>query len=187
MIAAINPTTQPLSLRQRVDDDPLFEIIDGQYVELPPRSILASRVTSKLHGCVANYLMGKPIGETLLDALFRLPLPADRNRRPDMAVVLAETLAQTREQLGSDNAWAIVPDLMVEVVSPSDLAEEVMERINEYFAAGTKVVWIVYPTLRLIYIYDSPRQVHILGEADELDGGKVLPGFRIPIRSLFPA
>jgi Uma2 family endonuclease len=76
---------------------------------------------------------------------------------------------------------------MVEVVSPSDLAEEIMERIDEYFAAGTKLVWIVYPTQRLLYIYESPRQVRILGEADELDGGLVLPDFRIPIASLFPA
>ena len=75
---------------------------------------------------------------------------------------------------------------MVEVVSPHDLAEDIIERINEYFAAGTKLVWIVYPTQRLVYIYDSPRQVRILGEADELDGGGVLPGLRIGIGSLFP-
>jgi Uma2 family endonuclease len=75
----------------------------------------------------------------------------------------------------------------VEVVSPHDVAEEIMERVDEYFTAGVKSIWIVYPTQRLIYIYDSPRQVRILGEADQLDGGTVLPDFRIPVVSLFPS
>jgi len=74
---------------------------------------------------------------------------------------------------------------MVEVVSPHDLADDIAERVDEYFAAGTTLMWVVYPTRKLVYIYESPRQLRILGEADELDGGGVLPGFRIPIASLF--
>jgi Uma2 family endonuclease len=122
-----------------------------------------------------------------METLFHLPLPVDRNRRPDVAFVAARTIAQAPPQPGSDNAWAVLPDLMVEVVSPHDLAEEIVERLNEYFAAGTKQVWIVFPTQRVIHIFDSPRQVRILGEADELDGGMVLPGFRLAVASLFPA
>ena len=104
-----------------------------------------------------------------------------------MAFVSARTIAAAPAQPGSDNAWAVLPELMVEVISANDIAEEITDRINEYFAAGTKLVWIVYPTQRLVYVYESPRQVRILGEADELDGGLVLPAFRIAIASLFPA
>jgi len=121
-----------------------------------------------------------------METLVRLPLPVDRNRRPDLAFVSAERIAQAPPQPGSDNAWDVVPELMVEVVSPHDLAEEIMERLGEYWAAGAKLVWIVYPTQRLVYVYESLRQVRILGEADELDGGIVLPSLRIPIASLFP-
>lgn len=187
MIAEIDPAVQRSGLQGSIDDRPHFEIIDGQRVELLPMSILASRVTSHLHGHLAHHLFGNPIGEALMETLFRLPLPVDRNRRPDVAFASAKTIAQAPTQLGSDNAWAIVPELMVEVVSPHDIAEEIIERLNEYFTAGTKLVWVVYPTQRLLYIYESPRQVRILGEVDELDGGPVLPGFRIPIASLFPA
>lgn len=150
-------------------------------------SILASRVASNLQSRLGHYLLGNPVGEALMETLFRLPLPVDRNRRPDVAFVSARTIAQAPAQPGSDNAWAVLPELMVEVVSPNDLAEDVIERLNEYFAAGTKLVWIVYPTQRLLYVCESPRQVRILGDADELDGGAVLPGFRIPLASLFPA
>jgi Uma2 family endonuclease len=186
MTAVISPAVPESGPLGCVDDQPLFEIIDGQRVELSPMSILASRVTSNLHGRLANHLFGNPVGEALMETLFRLPLPVDRNRRPDVAFVSARTIAQVPPQPGSENAWAVLPELMVEVVSPHDLAEEIMERLNEYFAAGTKLVWVVYPTLRLFHIYESPRMVRIMGETDELDGGVVLPSFRIPIASLFP-
>jgi Uma2 family endonuclease len=187
MTAVISPAVPRPGLQGRGDDEPLFEIIDGQRVELPPMSILASRVTSNLHGHLALHLFGNPVGEALVDTLVRLPLPVDRNRRPDVAVVLAQTIAQAPAQPGSDNAWAVLPELMAEVVSPNDLAEDIIDRVNEYFAAGTKLVWVVYPTQRFLYVYESPRQVRILGAADGLDGGVVLPGLRIPIASLFPA
>jgi Uma2 family endonuclease len=172
---------------ERIDDEPLYEIIDGQRVALPPMSILASRVASQLHGQMCCFLIGNRLGEALMETLVRLPLPVDRNRRPDLAFVSAQRIAQAPPQSGSDNAWDIVPELMVEVVSPHDLAEEIMERVDEYWAAGTQLVWIVYPTHRLVYVYESPRKVRILGVAEELEGGSVLPGLHIPIASLFPA
>ena len=147
-------------------------------------SILASRVTSNVHGQLRVYLHANPTGEALMETLFHLPLPVDRNRRPDIAFVSAQTIAAAPPQLGSENAWAVLPELMGEVVSPHDLAEEVIERVVEYFTAGTKLVWVVYPTQRLVYVYTSPHQARILRDSDELDGGAVLPGFRIPIASL---
>src|SRR5207249_4160142 len=117
--------------------------IDGQRVELPPMSILASRVASRLFGSLVHHLFGKSLGEALTETLIRLPLPVGRNRRPDLAFVSAERVAQAPPQPGSDNAWDIVPELMVEVVSPHDLAEEIMERLGEYWAAGARLVWVV--------------------------------------------
>jgi Uma2 family endonuclease len=187
MIAQIEPTQESVLLED-LDNEHLYEIIDGQRVELPPMSILASRVTNSLHAHLGHHILalGKPTGEALMETLFRLPLPVDRNRRPDVAFVLAKAIAETPAQPGSNNAWAILPDLMVEVISPHDIADEIVDKVNEYFTAGTKIVWVVYPIQRLIYVYNSPRLVRILGESDELDGGSVLPDFRIRIGALFP-
>ncbi len=102
----------------RSDDEPLYEIIDGLRVELPPMSILAGRVASRLMGKLGIFLDGNPLGEALMEVLVRLPLPVDRNRRPDLAFVSAQRIAEAPPQPGSDNAWDIVPELMVEVVSP---------------------------------------------------------------------
>jgi hypothetical protein len=91
MTAVISPTVPRPGLPGRSEDEPLYEIIDGQRVELPPMSILASRVASNLHGRLGHHLLGNPVGEALGETLFRLPLPVDRNRRPDVAVVLAQS------------------------------------------------------------------------------------------------
>ena len=61
-----------------------------------------------------------------------------------------------------------------------------MQRLTEYFQAGVCRVWIMYPQQRLVYVYDSPTQVRGLTQADELDGGEILPGFRLPLLNLFP-
>jgi Uma2 family endonuclease len=178
------------ALRSLTDPDEVeshFEIIDGVRVELPPMSILASRIASNLQAYLGHYARSNQAGESLVETLFHLPLPVDRNRRPDVAFVSAQTVARAPPQLGSENAWDVLPELMVEVISPNDLAEEIIERVKEYFTAGTKLVWVIYPTARLVYVYESPRNPRVLGEVEELDGGTLLPGFRISIASLFPA
>ena len=62
-------------------------------MELPSKSILSSRVMSSLLGCLGYYVHGNHLGEALMGMLFHLPLPADRNRRPDLAFVSARTIA----------------------------------------------------------------------------------------------
>ena len=96
MTAVISLPVPRSGLQGRIDDEPLFEIIDGQRVELAPMSILASRVASNLHSRLGHYLLGNPVGEALMETLFRLPLPVDRNRRPDVAFVSAQAIAQAR-------------------------------------------------------------------------------------------
>ncbi len=142
----------------RIDDEPLYEIIDGEKVELPPMSILANQVASNLHVQLGYFVFVNRLGQALMETLFRLPLPVDRNRRPDLAFVSAQRIAAAPSQPGSDNAWAIVPELLVEVISPNDRAEEIVECLNEYWAAGTHLVWVIYPTYRQVYVYESSRQ-----------------------------
>ena len=77
------------------------------------------------------------------------------------------------------------PDVAVEVVSPSDRMEAVEEKVGEWLAAGTKLVWVVLPRQRQIKVYRSPTDVTILTDKDELDGGAVMPGFRLPVAQVF--
>ena len=81
--------------------------------------------------------------------------------------------------------WDMVPDLAIEVVSPTNTADEVQDKHLEYFRAGVRQVWVIYPRQREAYIYTSPTQVRILTGDQELDGGDILPGFRLPLAELF--
>jgi Uma2 family endonuclease len=181
--------TEPLIVTNNTavsDDEPLYEIVDGQRVELPPMSVYANLVASILFGELAVFCSAHPIGRPFAEMLFRLPLNGSRNRRPDVAFVSFERWPKNRPIPPLDNAWEVVADLAVEVISPHDLADEIIQKLTEYFQAGVQLVWIIYPQQRLVYVYESPTRVRGLSQADDLDGGAVLPGFRVPLANLFP-
>jgi Uma2 family endonuclease len=75
--------------------------------------------------------------------------------------------------------------LAVEVVSPSDTLEEVEEKVDQWLEAGTSLVWVVNLRRKTVTVYRSRREATILSDSDELDGGEVVPGFRLPIRAIF--
>jgi Uma2 family endonuclease len=135
-----------------------------------------------------DQLTPKP-GRILPEFLFRLPLAdsTSRDRRPNIAFVSFERAPIEQLPSTSDDAWTVVPDLAVEVVSPDDLAEDHLEKILNYFVSGVRLVWVVYPTLGYLHVYSSPKTVQILDRLDTLDGGSVLPGFSMPLDLLFDA
>ena len=79
----------------------------------------------------------------------------------------------------------MVPDLAIEVVSPTNTADEVLGKIREYFVAGVRRVWVIYPTEEQAYVYRSPTKNDILTTSDDFDGEDVLPGLRLSLSKLF--
>jgi Uma2 family endonuclease len=78
-----------------------------------------------------------------------------------------------------------VPALIVEILSPSDKVEEIDEMITAYQRAGVPLVWVVDPRDRTVTIYRLGKKPAFVNEEQELDGGDVLPGFRVPVARLF--
>jgi Uma2 family endonuclease len=168
-----------------LDDGDLYEIIDGQKIYPPPPSVLGCWIASQLSVSLGRYGTQGNLGRTFCFGLLHLPLPEDRNRRPDVAFVSYDRWAKGRPLPEDDNAWDVLPNLVVEVVSPTDLAEDLQEKVGEYFRAGVTLVWVVYPRARQVQVYESLSSIRGLSRADELDGGTVLPGFRLPLTELF--
>jgi len=79
----------------------------------------------------------------------------------------------------------IVPDLAVEVLSEGNTQEEMQRKLKDYFFCGVRLVWYVDPTSRTVAVYRSPDSCVVLDESQTLDGGDVLPGFKLPLRTLF--
>jgi Uma2 family endonuclease len=174
---------------EKLDDDTLYEEVDGQRIERRPMSCYAGKITTRLAGRVIIHLDQQPPGpgEVVVEVIFRLPVPegASRNRRPDFAFVSFDRWPIDRPMPPRGNAWDVVPDLAVEVTSPTDFAAEQLRKVWEYFQAGVRLVWIVYPNERCVHVYEAWNRVRILTEADILDGGVVLPGFQYPLDRLF--
>ena len=170
------------------DDESPYEIIDGKRVELPPMSIYAAVIATELSRKLGNHGEAQGLGRAVTDGLFRLPLARDRNRnrQPDVAFVSYARWPRERPLPLTVNAWDVVPDLAIEVISPTDGFEEVLGKVAEYFEAGASQVWLLSPALRMVQVYESLTRIHGLTAADELDGGAVLPGFRTPVAALFP-
>jgi Uma2 family endonuclease len=165
-------------------EEPLYEVVNGQKVELPPMSIYANRVAGKLFTRLESHAETNRLGMTVTEALFILDSARDLRRRPDVAFVSTAKWPLDRP-LPETGDWEMVPDLAVEVVSPNDVFQDVLAKMREYFRLGVKQVWIVLPVDREIYVYDSPKDLCILTADDELDGGTLLPGLRLPVGSLF--
>jgi Uma2 family endonuclease len=168
-----------------IADDELYEIVDGQRVGLPPMGIRAAWIATQIVQHLGYFNRAQNLGHTVGEGLFRLPLPIDRNRRPDVAFVAYDRWARGRPLPESDNAWDVLPNLAVEVISPTDLVEEVQEKVAEYFRSGVSLVWIVYPRTRQVHVYESLTSIRVLSRTEELDGGRVLPGFRLSLSELF--
>jgi Uma2 family endonuclease len=116
--------------------------------------------------------------------VFRIDVAKDLQRRPDVALVLHARWPYNR-RVPNVAVWDMVPDLAVEVVSPNNTAFEIQRKIHEYFDAGVSRVWIIYPPQREVYVFASTNRIEVLQLGQELDGGDLLPGFRLPLATLF--
>jgi Uma2 family endonuclease len=170
-------------------NEAFYEFIDGRWIETPTMSYFASLVASELSSYLNVYInpqTPRP-GRLVIETLFLIPTAkgASRKRRPDLAFVSAEHWPLDRPASLREDAWDVIPDLAVEVVSPTDIAEDLLGKVKEYFEAGVRLVWVVYPIQRCIHVYDAWNRIRVVTEADELDGGDVLPGFRRALDRLF--
>jgi Uma2 family endonuclease len=174
---------QPSS--RATEEEPLYEVIDGEWREVNRMGAFETVLASALAYFLGHFVLQNRLGVVATETLFVLDAQRDLRRRPDVAFV---SYSRWREDhVPRAEAWDVVPDLAVEVISPTNLAEEIDDKVTDYFAAGVRLVWVLFPASGRVYAYQSPERVTGLDRADELDGGEVLPGFRLPIATLFEA
>jgi len=173
------------TLTPGIAEDDLYEIIDGKRIGTPPMAIYSVFLAFQLAWHLATFAYAKHLGRAVTEGLFHLPAPVNRDRRPDLAFVSYDRWAKNRSIPRTDNAWNVVPNLTTEVVSPTDSVVELEKKIVEYFHSGVELVWVVHPDQSKIHVYQSPTQIQVLTMTDALEGGTVLPGFRLPLAELF--
>jgi len=114
------------------------------------------------------------------DTGFKISTAPDTVRAPDVAFVSRGRLGL----IGATGYAELAPDLVVEIVSPSDAPAELLAKVAEWLAAGTALVWVVDPARPEVRIYRRDGSLSIAHEEDNLDGESVLPGFTCDVRAL---
>lgn len=182
MASAIEPIAEP-QLPDR------YEVVNGEIVEREPMSWYAAEVANRIRDRLAQYGLSTGIGRPRNDMLFRLPLAEDRNRQrePDVAFITFERWPEARPLPLRGDPTDVVPELLVEVASPSDKADDLFTKAAEYLEAGGRVVWVVIPSVRQAFIFEPDADPRAVRERGELDGGAAFPDLRIPMAGLFPA
>jgi Uma2 family endonuclease len=161
-----------------------YELINDRLVEMPPMSNRDMTVADNVLIHLSPFVRKKRLGRVGREWIVRLQPDARRSWRPDAAFVSFERWPIER-QVPDIDPWDIVPELVVEVISHTNTADDTMDRLQAYFGAGSKQVWVVYPRHGRVYVYTAETKVQILTPADELDGGDLFPGFRVPVPALF--
>ena len=144
--------------------------------------LLESRLAVLLAYFIESYLEGNDIGFTLGEGGMQR-VDFGQMRIPDVSFYLWSRFPN--RELTMYQILAEVGDLVVEVLSPSNTDQEMERKRREFFAAGTKLFWIVDPVDRTVAVYTSPNNVTVLDESQTLTGGDVLPGFTLPLRDWF--
>jgi Uma2 family endonuclease len=158
----------------------MFERRQGKIVAVSPSNIFVSaisiRIAAPLHVFVEANGLGVVTGEQ-----GGCDVTSEDTFAPDVAFVSkARVPAITRTGFAP-----IAPDLAVEVVSPSNTAQEIHSKVLAYLKGGTKLVLVAYPDTQTIAVHTDAGS-RTLTANDTFDGGEVLPGFTLPVRNIFP-
>ncbi len=156
----------------------LCELVDGVLVE-KPMGFDESRLAVEIGFILIEFLRQHDLG-TVAGEAGMMRLLAGLVRIPDVSFVRWENLPEKNGPIPP-----IAPDLAVEILSESNTPKEMERKLQEYFAAGTHLVWYFDLRTRTVTVYTAPDQFTTLHESQTLDGGELLPGLVIPLQTLF--
>jgi Uma2 family endonuclease len=159
------------------------ELVRGKVVPLPPPKPAHGILTNAVAFALTTFARKHGLGKVLAgDPGLYTERDPDSVRGPDVCFIGS---ARLREAMKQDGYWVVPPELCVEVVSPDDQWSAVMEKVEEYLAAGVILVWIVDPRRRKAHVFRKDQPPQALSAGDSLDGADVLPGFALPLTELF--
>ena len=159
------------------------ELVRGEVIEMTPAAAESGRISMRVALRLGNFVEERGAGACYTaEAGFIIARDPDVVRAPDVAFVRGDRLP---DRPSAEGFFPGPPDLAVEVVSPSDQAAEVQEKVNDYLKSGTSLVWVVYPKLRQVQVHRSLAESFIVEEDGTLSGEPVLPDLSIPVKDIF--
>ena len=163
------------------DDSCRHELEAGWVISEPFPSLRHDEVRKKLEQILDTVVARQRLGAVFGHVGFVLARDPDTVRGPDLSFVTRARLAGVEQSHFFEGA----PDLAVEILSPSNRPHQMQAKVEDYLAAGCRLVWVVDPLRRTVTTYRALLAPQVFLVDDELDGGDVLPGLRIEVGSIF--
>lgn len=182
----MSTTTQLITAEEllRLPDSPYrHELVKGELITMSLPGEEHGAVIMNIAAPLAQYVRRNDLGVVYgAETGFQIERNPDTVLGPDVAFIRKDRVEQT----GISKGYRFgAPDLVVEVISPSDNMKKVEQKIQRWLSADARLVWTVDPKTRTIKVYEGPNAATVLAEADELTGGDVVPGFRLPVAEIF--
>jgi Uma2 family endonuclease len=159
-----------------------YELVKGEIIEMAGtggvHTVLEARMARLLGNFVDEHDLGYVTGAS---GAYRLSSDPDTVRIPDAAFIGKARMPSPLPEKFIPAA----PDLAVEIVSPGDSALEIREKVLEYLQAGTRLVWVIYPEVQSADVFTAVNAWHVVDKNGALEGGEVLPGFSLPLQTVF--
>jgi Uma2 family endonuclease len=157
-------------------------LIKGVIVEMSPTGAVHGIVAACLLHLIMSFVREHGLGYvTAAETGFILAEgPPQTVLAPDVGFI-----SKAHGKPPTEKYYPLPPDLAVEVVSPSDTAKDVRDKVAAFLLAGTRLVWVVYPDSRLVDVYRPGRTSQTFEATHVLDGEDVLPGFTLPVKDIF--
>jgi Uma2 family endonuclease len=160
-----------------------YELVDSTLVE-KGMGVEESEIALLIGHYLLAFILPRKLGMvTGADGTMRTT--GTQVRAPDVAFLSRARFPGGKKPKGA--VAPIAPDLAVEVLSKSNTKKEIARKLDEYFASGTRLAWIVDPKTQTVRVHTSPTESALLKGDAALDGGDVLPGFRLALAELFAA
>ena len=167
--------------------DARVEVINGVVVEMAPVGGLHQVINGNIYDPLKTFVNEHELGALFMDGLLYLMNEDSRHLRgsfaPDLSFI-------RRENIPAD--WNLtlpfpgVPDFAVEVMSPSDTAEDIQTKVRTYLDKGTEQVWVIYPSTREVYQYRREQQtVRIYSGSEQIDTESLFPGLPLTLDTIF--
>lgn len=162
----------------------LLELINGEIREVPSPSPLHNAIVAAILYFLYGFGRSNNVGYAFGDRTSYI-LPNGDELIPDVSFVTNRTQAPPFPE-----KFLFAPDLVVEVFSPSNTERDLLDKAESFLNAGTRIAWIVYPSIRVVdvcHLSDDGSLIVRKVEFDGiLDGEDVLPGFKLPVKDIFP-
>ena len=168
-------------VRLRNSERRLYELVDGTLVEKAmgwQESFLAGILLQWLNNFLDQHRIGVATGPDGMTRLF-----GDTVRAPNLAFVAWERMPGGR--IPKEPVPDLVPNFVIEVLSAGNTYGEMSRKRREYFHAGVELLWMVDHRSRTVTVFRTPLDATVVNEGHNLDGGNVLPGWKVDIADLF--